>query len=252
MADSPAEAEATQALFCAIADYVGSDKIDSVLNLKTYPTYGNFKSKHSSLVNLSHNKLHTPSISLAKMETFLTDKKDWYESAVLTAHKIITSLSTIDKDFGRLEHPGWDNIFYVRGAKADKSRSANAMENIEALFKVANKNDQEFGDVNKWSPADIYFVSKDADKKIDEECGRLDKVKNVYDFGDLNKLVNGLLDSGDLLPLSLKKVKGEATLHNYNFSRSKEEQKLASIQYFGVSDWSKKYTIQKIHLILWK
>ena len=245
MADSPAEAEATQALFCAIADYVGSDKIDSVLNLKTYPTYGNFKSKHSSLVNLSHNKLHTPSISLAKMETFLTDKKDWYESAVLTAHKIITSLSTIDKDFGRLEHPGWDNIFYVRGAKADKSRSANAMENIEALFKVANKNDQEFGDVNKWSPADIYFVSKDADKKIDEECGRLDKVKNVYDFGDLNKLVNGLLDSGDLLPLSLKKVKGEATLHNYNFSRSKEEQKLASIQYFGVSDWSKKYTIQK-------
>ena len=93
MADSPAEAEATQALFCAIADYVGSDKIDSVLNLKTYPTYGNFKSKHSKLVNLSHNKLHTPSISLAKMETFLTDKKDWYESAVLTAHKIITSLS---------------------------------------------------------------------------------------------------------------------------------------------------------------
>ena len=28
-------------------------------------------------------------------------------------------------------------------------------------------------------------------------------------------------------------------------SRSKEEQKLANIKYFGVSDWSKKYTIQK-------
>ena len=158
MADSPAEAEATQALFCAIADYVGSDTQTKFLNLKTYLKTKKLKSIWMLLI-LSHNKLHTPSISLAKMETFLTDKKDWYESAVLTAHKIITSLSTIDKDFGRLEHPGWDNIFYVRGAKADKSRSANAMENIEALFKVANKNDQEFGDVNKWSPADIYFVS---------------------------------------------------------------------------------------------
>ena len=37
----------------------------------------------------------------------------------------------------------WQNIFYVRGAKADKSRSANTMENIEALFKIANKNNDE-------------------------------------------------------------------------------------------------------------
>ena len=245
MADSPVEAEASQALFCAIADFVGSTKIDSVLNLNTYPTYGKFRNKHSHLIKQSYNKLHTPSINFSRIEAFLIEKVSWYESAVLTAHKIITSLLSIDSDFARLERPGWDNIFYVRGAKADKSRSANAMENIEALFKAANKNDNQFGDVNKWSPADIYFVSEVADARIDTAVGGLDKVKTVYDFGDLNKLVNELLDSGDLLPLSLKKVSGEATLHNYNFSRSKEEKKLQSIQYYGISDWSKKYTIAR-------
>ena len=39
MADSPKEAEASQALFCSIADYVGKKEIDSVFNLKEYKTY---------------------------------------------------------------------------------------------------------------------------------------------------------------------------------------------------------------------
>ena len=253
MADSPKEAEASQALFCALADWIGKAKINSVLNLGSYPSYGLFKKSHSKLIDLAYRQLNTPTVSLQQMEKFLIDKKDWYESSVKTAVKIITSLSSIDKDFNRLARPKWDNILYVRGAKADRSRSANAMENVEALFKIANKNDNKFGDVNKWSPADIYFVSDKADKMIDEELKGLTvtakkgsgKVEDSYDFINLNELVNGLLDSGDLLPLSLKKVEREATLHNYNFDRKEEEKKLASIQYYGISDWSKKYTIKK-------
>tara|TARA_Y100000310_G_C20603802_1_gene774428 strand:- start:79 stop:1383 length:1305 start_codon:yes stop_codon:yes gene_type:complete len=251
MADSPRQAEAAQALFCALADFVGKKKIHSVLDLKTYPSYGLFKKVHSDLITKAHKQLDTPSVSLQDMEKFLVDKKDWYKSSVLTAIKIITSLSSIDKDFNKLSRPGWQNIFYVRGAKADKSRAANAMENVEALFKIANKNNNQFGDVNKWSPADIYFVSGYADKMIDEEVDSLSaKAKNgsgtisdSYDFVDLNELVNGLLDSGDLLPLSLKKVQMVATLHNYNFDRKVEEKKLAQVQYYGISNWSKKYTI---------
>ena len=35
MADSPKEAEAAQALFCSIADFVGKGNIDKILNLKS-------------------------------------------------------------------------------------------------------------------------------------------------------------------------------------------------------------------------
>ena len=42
MADSPKEAEASQALFCSIADYVGKKEIDNVFNLKEYKTYALF------------------------------------------------------------------------------------------------------------------------------------------------------------------------------------------------------------------
>lgn len=253
MADSPKQAEAAQALFCAIADYVGEKKIKTVLDLKTYPSYGLFKQVHSNLIDIAHQQLDTPQISLAEMEKFLVDKKDWYESSVLTAVKIIQDIAKIDRDFQQLSRPGWQNIFYVRGAKADTSRSANAMENVEALFKIANKNNNQFGDVNKWSPADIYFVSEHADQMIDEEVASLSKkakkgsgtIADSYDFTDLNQLVNGLLDSGDLLPLSLKKVQKVATLHKYNFDRKVEEKRLASIQYHGISDWSKKYTIDE-------
>ena len=42
MAASTTDTESAQALFCALADYVGTDKIDSVLNIKTYPTFWHF------------------------------------------------------------------------------------------------------------------------------------------------------------------------------------------------------------------
>tara|TARA_B100001778_G_C18547049_1_gene611152 strand:- start:50 stop:1348 length:1299 start_codon:yes stop_codon:yes gene_type:complete len=253
MADSPKEAEAAQALFCSIADYVGKDKIDKILSLKIYKTYHLFKKSQEENINIAYKQLDVPGISLEKIEKFLTDKTDWYESSVLTAVKLIKELSTIDPDFEKLSKPKWQNIFYVRGAKADKGRSANTMENIEALWKIANKNDYKFGDVNKWSPADIYFVSENAEKIVKDEVISLTKkarkgsgkIQDSYDFTDLNSLVNKLVDDGDLLPLSLKKVQKSATLLKYNFDRKKEEKELADIKYYGISDWSRLYTPQK-------
>ena len=103
MADSPRQAEAAQALFCAMADYIGKNSIDKVFNLKSYKTYedftrGNFtvnnkKVNGNFLVQESLKQLDTPSVSLKDMESFLISNNSWYESSVLTAHKIITSLS---------------------------------------------------------------------------------------------------------------------------------------------------------------
>ena len=232
-------------------------KIKKVFDLDQYTTYEKWKrgstdgTKHSTYVTEAAKQVFAATIPLQRMESFIIKNVSWYESSVKTAFQIITKLASIDPDFSssgrKLESPGWQKLFYVRGAKASKNRAANAMENIEALFKVANKNQRMFGDVNKWSPADIYFVSQKADKKIDEELTTLTvsakkgsgKGIDSYKFYDLNKLCNGLLDSGDLLPLSLKKVvTDKASLHNYNFSRSATEKQLANIEYHSVSSWA--------------
>ena len=44
--------------------------------------------------------------------------------------------------------------------KEAEDKAYDVMEDIEKLFTIANKQDKLFGDVNKWSPADIYFASK--------------------------------------------------------------------------------------------
>jgi hypothetical protein len=253
MADSPKEAEAAQALFCSIADFVGKTNVSKVLNLKTYPKYKDFKTKQDKTITPAFGKLKTPGLSLKDIEKFLTSNQSWYESSVIIAVKLITSLSEINRKFTKIEKPKWQDFVYVRGAKPDKNRSANTMENIGALFKIANDNDKQFGDVNKWSPADIFFVSDKGRESVKEELDALNttatkgsgKVIESYDFIDLNKLVNGLVASGDILPLSLKKAVKTASLYKYNFNRKQDEKELADIKYYGVSDWSTKYKTGK-------
>ena len=250
MADSPKEAEAAQALFCSIADFVGKANISKVLNLKTYPKYEDFKKKFEKDILSSFNKIKTPGLSLRDIEKFITAQQSWYESSVVIAIKLITSIAEISSKFKVIEKPKWQDFIYVRGAKPDKNRSANTMENIAGLFEIANKNDRQFGDINKWSPADIYFVSDRGRNEVKEELDSLSitsskgsaKVVDNYDFVDLNKLVNALVVNGHILPLSLKKAGKTANLYKYNFDRKQDEKELANIEYNGVSDWSKKYT----------
>ena len=270
MADSPKEAEAAQALFCAMADFVGKKDIDKVFDLdklkkaqkelastsggqtKLYNVWkaSNFvqvgqpkkNMSGTSLIKEAKTYIDTPSVSLQQMEKFLNNDS-WFESSVLTAIKLVKEISTIDSDFKGLEGPGWDSYFYIRGAKADKSRAANTMENVEALFKIANTNNPQFGDVNKWSPADIYFVTSkaasDVARAIYELTDRSKKgsatKQSIFGFDELNKLVNDLIESGDMLPLSLKKVAGTANLVTYNFVRSKEEEYFSRLLFDSVS-----------------
>jgi len=250
MADSPKEAEAAQALFCSIADYVGKSNVDKYLNLKSYPKYVNFKAAHNETIEVSYLKIKTPGISLASIEKYMISYPSWYESSVIIAVKLINDLSTKAKQFSKIEAPKWQDFIYARGAKKDKNRSANTMENIEALWAIANANDKQFGDVNKWSPADIYYVSDKAREKVKKEIDTLKTkakegsgtISESYDFVDLNKLINDLVANGELLGLSLKKAIKTANLYLYNFDRKEDEKKLADIEYYGVSDWSKKYT----------
>ena len=89
MADKTALAESSQALFCSIADYLGTDGVSKSLDLETYPTYIEFKSKNVKLIEDSFKRTLTPGVTLKDMETFLIANRDWYKSSVLIASKLI-------------------------------------------------------------------------------------------------------------------------------------------------------------------
>lgn len=236
MADSPAEAEAAQALFCAMADKIGTANVKtswfkpgSNTELK-YETYGEFKSKNKTLITDSFKKTNLVGLTLPKIEQFLIEKEGWYESSIKIATKLIEDITQIDPDFD-IGGKGFQDIIYYRGAKGGK----NIMNTIELLFKVANKTNNLFGDVNKWSPADIYFASKKAEKAIDEKYKESLKPNfGKFDFFDLNKLINGLLDDGELLGVSLKKSGGTTQIKKINFTNKINQAIIEKVKYAGI------------------
>jgi hypothetical protein len=117
------------------------------------------------------------------------------------------------------------------------------MGNIQKLFTIANespmtvKKQVSFGNVNKWNPADIYLASDKAKKQFKDT---LSKAKpKAFTFSNLNILTSDLIDSGDLLPLSLKKTTSTVTFQRVNFDRKKELETLKKLSVTGVSDWKK-------------
>lgn len=247
MSDSPKEGEAAQALFCAIADNLGSTKTSKEFDLIKLPNYKTFKKYYGKLIDDSFKKTNLPSITLAEIEKFLNNSDGWYESSLNIAKKLIVDIKNISSKFSKIQAPKWQDIIYVRGAVKEKGRESNAMENVAYLFDVANKNEGNyFGDINKWSPADIYLVSKKGEETILKEVKLVEgKLGKSYNFINLNKLTGELVTSGELLPLSLKKAEQEVQIVKVNFKRSDEEKYLSNIKYYGISDWSKKYTRAK-------
>ena len=234
MADSDGDTkafESAQALFCAMADYLGTEKSKKVLNYKTYETYGQFKSEkdNEKLISDSYNKLKTTGVSLELIEKILIKDVDWYKSSVNIAVKLIDDISEIDKDFKKIQSPGWTDFLYYRGAKG----GSDVMEDIEELFTIANKRDKLFGDVNKWSPADIYFASKVAEKKIQQVVS---DPPQGFNFVNLNELMNSLIDKGELLGVSLKKAPKEVNIYKINFTQKDNQKILEDIKYFDISE----------------
>ena len=223
--------ESAQALFCAMADYLGKDKSKKVLNYKTYATYSDFKSEKSNqkLISDSYDKLKTTGVSLDLIEKVLIKDVDWYKSSVNIAVQLIEDIAIIDNDFKKIQSPGWTDFFYYRGAKGGSA----VMEDIEQLFMIANKKEKLFGDVNKWSPADIYFSSKIAEKKIQQV------VSNPplgFNFTNLNQLMNGLINSGELLGVSLKKAPKQVHIYKINFTEKENQKLLENVKYFDISE----------------
>ena len=244
-----APAESAQALFCALADYLGASAVDEVFDLKKYPTYLDFKKywdENYPQAKIQNTfKTHVDAdVTLVSVEQLLSgkdvtsvrEKDDWYKSSLLIAKKLIKDINTISKDFSSIKQPSWSSIFYVRGDK-------NVMENIGELYKRANETQKNlitegskgivFSNINKWSPADIYFASPAAKKQISDEVQSRKKMT----FSILNRMISKMITEGQLLPLSLKKQTKEVKIEKVNFNRPLEMKKLSNIKYGGINDW---------------
>ena len=226
MADKTALAESSQALFCAVADFLGERKSDKLLDIKKYLTFTDFKrAVGEQVISKAEKRIRTPGVSLSDIEEFLLKNNDWYKSSSLIALKLVKDITGIDADF-KLKQEGFQKLFYFRGDQ-------EVMGNIEKLFKIANSspitvaNQVQFGNVNKWSPADIYLATEKARKDIGDAV--LKAKPKTYSFIDLNILTSNLIDSGDLLPLSLKKTTKTVQLQKVNFDKKSEIKALEKV-----------------------
>jgi hypothetical protein len=247
--DKTAKQESAQALFCALADYLGAGKVDDVFDLDKFPTYLSFKKYWDE--NYPQAKIDTTfkthvdaDANLNSVEQILTgvgvaktkEKDDWYKSSVLIAKTLIKDIHKISREFSSIKQPSWSSIFYVRGDKT-------VMENIAVLYRRANEVQKDlisegsggiaFSNINKWSPADIYFASPVAKKEITEEVQSRKKLTFVI----LNKMISRMISEGELLPLSLKKQTKKVKIEKVNFNRPLEMKRLSNIKYGGTNDW---------------
>jgi hypothetical protein len=243
MADKTTLAESSQALFCAMADFIGASKVDKIFNEKEYKNYEIFKGNWNKLfptakIETSFKSHVDANTDLKTIEKFLNENNDWYVSSVLIAKKLIKDIDDISGKFNAIKRPSWSSIFYVRGDK-------EIMKNIELLFKSAQQDQKKlnstegakkhvvFGDINKWSPADIYFASPKAKQKIK---------KMVVDdkgltFLILNASIGKMISDGDLLPLSLKKQTDQVNIYKVNFDRTTELEEILKLSFYGMSAW---------------
>ena len=236
--------ESAQALFCAIADIAGLTKVDKVLDLSKYTNYVEFEAgdegKNRKLIDQAYKAIDTPGASLLGIEEFLkrpSDKNGWYKSSVLIALKLIKDISKLMSNYGytkfnKILTPGINNLFYKRG-------DSPIMGNIEKLFKIANKNTKywttlnqaSFGDVNKWSPADMYFASDVAKSNVLKELSFAQSNQSSYNIDRLNILITENMKSGDLFPLSLKKQTKDVELQPVNFDDKSKTELLSKVNY---------------------
>jgi len=234
MADKTALAESSQALFCAIADYIGSAKTNRLFDTEKYPDYVEFRKALGAVAyKTALKRVITPGVGPTLIDKFLNENNDWYKSSVLIGKKLLNSITEIDSDY-KIKAPGFQKLFYFRGDQ-------EVMGNIEGLFKIANKSpvkgQAKFGNVNKWSPADIYLASEKAKKIIKKTLSTAKP--GMFSFVELNIMTSDMIDTGDLLPLSLKKTTKDVILQKVNFDKKEEIKMLKkiSISPKRVTDW---------------
>ena len=163
MADTTSLAESSQALFCALAEFVISknDRLEFLFDKTQIKSFDMFKQvwaqyyKNKEIKEIFTQHTDTPKVSYEVLDKFLTDNNDWYISSLAIAKKLVEDIDTIARNFKGIKKPNPTQIWFVRGDKP-------IMDNILKLFSEANQTQLElnkvegakrgvvFRDINKW------------------------------------------------------------------------------------------------------
>jgi len=234
------EAEGAQALFCYIADILGAKK--TIVQYKPYltgrRTAGDFFAENSEIVNEAFSKGAVKTgKSKDQIIKYIKGNEGWFISSLKISQYIIENIADISSKFKKIQKPGWQNLLY-------RHADDEIMSVMSLLFKSANmqyakaNGTKAFGDINKWTPADIYFASPKAKKTFKDLSVDNETKKNNLTFSELNESIGDMITSGDLLPLSLKKADKDVIVKKVNFSRKDEEKLLADTVCTGVQKWN--------------
>jgi hypothetical protein len=131
----------------------------------------------------------------------------------------------------------------LSGTDFEYHRGSSIVGRIENHFKVLNRKEKVFSNVNKWSPADIYIFKK---SQIVPSMAAIEKSTTIK---ALNDVILTLYKKKQLFPVSLKKIGGQASIKVLNETETTEKYKFveyklgtffdskdAYIQYGGLKD----------------
>jgi hypothetical protein len=88
-------------------------------------------------------------------------------------------------------------------------RGSSQVSSIESTFSSINKSEKAFGNLNKWSPADIYIISNNAS---------MNRITNEKSLKSLNVTMMDLIKNNEIIGVSLKKITGGGSISQKNFS----------------------------------
>jgi hypothetical protein len=257
MADSPKEAEVAQVMFCYLADSLGLAEVN-----KEWPNYINAKTLDEDTINKFFLKkygsktyetiitsalgsnIDTSGVDLKVIKKFFTSQGptgyDWFKSSLKIGQSLLTQLNTVStKLSSKISPPGWKDIFYVRGDKQVVDAIAECFRSANKQSSKNIKGNESFGNINKWSPADIYFASKECKKVLSDLSSNSETKKDNLTFAKLNETIGKLIKEGDILPLSLKKAVGSIKIVKVNFIRKIEEKLISETYCKGIQPWNK-------------
>ena len=153
----------------------------------------------------AYPKTHTD----ASLDEVLLGDESWISSSIDIARLIHKALGKKQYSFHR--GSGWVEI-------------------VEKKFKELNRVQKAFGNINKWSPADIYMVAKGAENKYDIEGAESLEYLN-------NELMKAFV-ARDIIGVSLKKLTGKGRLAQVNYKKPFKGAKFTKSSY-GKKDFFK-------------
>jgi len=103
---------------------------------------------------------------------------------------------------------------YGNKAKFTFHRGSPQVSQIEGTFTAINKQEKAFGNLNKWSPADIYMISNGFN---------IATITNEKSLKGLNLAMWEDLQANKLIGVSLKKISGSGSISNMNFPTDKKQ-----------------------------